>query len=76
MRFSLRLTVLFGFFLSLFAILSMRLWFVQIAEGAAALEATDNQSWVSIDTPAPRGDIRDQQRPGVGHQQVRACRRG
>lgn len=59
MRFSLRLTVLFGLFLSLFAILSMRLWFVQIAEGASAVEATDSQSWVSVDTPAPRGDIRD-----------------
>ena len=59
MRFSLRLTVLFGLFLGLFAILSMRLWFVQIAEGAAAVEATDNQSWVTVDTPAPRGDIRD-----------------
>lgn len=59
MRFSLRLTVLFGFFLVLFGLLSMRLWFIQIAEGAAAVEATDNQSWVSVATPAPRGDIRD-----------------
>ena len=59
MRFSLRLTILFGFFLAMFGILSMRLWFVQVAEGAAAAEVADNQSWVAVDTPAPRGDIRD-----------------
>ena len=59
MRFSLRLTILFGFFLAMFGVLSMRLWFVQVAEGASAAELADSQSWVAVDTPAPRGDIRD-----------------
>jgi penicillin-binding protein 2 len=54
-----RLTVVFGVFLALFGMLGIRLWFVQIAEGAEAAEATENQAWVYVSTPAPRGDIRD-----------------
>lgn len=59
MRSGARLTVVFGVFLALFGMLGIRLWFVQIAEGAEAAEATENQAWVYVSTPAPRGDIRD-----------------
>ncbi len=59
MRSGARLTVVFGVFLALFGMLGIRLWFVQIAEGAEAAEATENQAWVYVPTPAPRGDIRD-----------------
>ncbi|GIU92239.1 MAG: penicillin-binding protein 2 [Acidimicrobiia bacterium] len=54
-----RVAVLFAVCLALFGLLGMRLWFIQVAEGAEAAEVTENQSWVEIDTPAPRGDIRD-----------------
>jgi penicillin-binding protein 2 len=54
-----RITVLLGVFIGLFGMLGMRLWFVQIAEGAQAAEVTDTQAWVTVSTPAPRGDIYD-----------------
>jgi penicillin-binding protein 2 len=54
-----RITVLLGVFIGLFGMLGMRLWFVQIAEGATAAEVTDTQAWITISTPAPRGDIYD-----------------
>jgi penicillin-binding protein 2 len=59
MRNGARLTGLFGLFLLLFSMLGIRLWFVQIAEGAEAAEITESQAWVYVSTPAPRGDIRD-----------------
>ncbi|MDX1448284.1 MAG: penicillin-binding transpeptidase domain-containing protein [Acidimicrobiia bacterium] len=59
MRTTARMTVLLGVFIGLFGMLGIRLWFVQIAEGAVAAEATDTQAWVRIATPAPRGDIYD-----------------
>ncbi len=46
-------------FLFLFAILALRLWSMQVAEGAAAAEYISDQSWIRVQTPAPRGDIRD-----------------
>lgn len=54
-----RLGALLVVFLTMFSALGLRLWFVQIAEGAAAAEVTQGQSWVYVATPAPRGDIRD-----------------
>jgi penicillin-binding protein 2 len=54
-----RITVLLGVFIGLFGMLGMRLWFVQIAEGATAAGVTDTQAWITISTPAPRGDIFD-----------------
>lgn len=59
MRTTARITVLLGVFIGLFGMLGMRLWFVQIAEGAVAAEVTDTQAWITISTPAPRGDIYD-----------------
>lgn len=53
------MTVLLGLFVGLFGMLGIRLWFVQIAEGAVAAEVTDTQAWIRISTPAPRGDIFD-----------------
>ena len=53
------MTVLLGVFVGLFGMLGIRLWFVQIAEGAVAAEVTDTQAWIRISTPAPRGDIFD-----------------
>lgn len=51
--------MLFGVFVGLFGLLGMRLWFVQIADGAVAAAATASQAWIPISTPAPRGDIYD-----------------
>lgn len=59
MRTTARMTVLLGVFIGLFGMLGIRLWFVQIAEGAVAAEVTDTQAWIRIATPAPRGDIYD-----------------
>ncbi len=59
MKFTTRLAVLFVMFLGLFSMLGVRLWFLQIAEGAEAAEASLAQSWVTVDTPAPRGEIYD-----------------
>lgn len=61
MKFTTRLAVMFGIFLVAFSMLGMRLWFIQIAEGAEAAEEAQGQSWVYVETPAPRGDIRDRQ---------------
>jgi len=58
-KFSSRLGILSGLTLILFGMLGMRLWFIQVAEGAAAAQQTESQSWVYIGTEAPRGDIRD-----------------
>lgn len=46
-------------FLGLFAVLALRLWSMQVAEGAIAAEVISDQSWIRVATPAPRGDIRD-----------------
>jgi penicillin-binding protein 2 len=50
-------------FVVLFSMLGIRLWFIQVAEGAKAAVEVSNQSWIVINTPAPRGDILD--RKGV-----------
>jgi len=54
-----RVAILFGVFTLLFGVLGMRLWFVQVAEGAEAATITEEQSWVYLPTAPPRGDIRD-----------------
>jgi penicillin-binding protein 2 len=58
-KFTTRLAILLGAFTVLFSMLGIRLWFLQIAEGAEAAEVTASQDWVVVPTPAPRGDIRD-----------------
>ncbi len=59
MKYTTRLGVVFTLFVSLFSILVLRLWFVQIAEGAEAVSAVERQSDLVISSPAPRGDIYD-----------------
>lgn len=59
MKFTTRLAVLLGMFLVMFSMLGIRLWFIQVAEGAQAAVLASDQSWVVQSTPAPRGEIRD-----------------
>ncbi len=63
MKFGTRLTVVAAAFVAMFGVLGIRLWFVQVAEGAQSAEIAEEQTWVRIDTQAPRGDIVD--RSGV-----------
>ena len=59
MKFTTRLAVLLGIVIIMFSMLGVRLWFIQIAEGAEAAELASGQSWIVQLTPAPRGEIRD-----------------
>jgi penicillin-binding protein 2 len=58
-KFTTRLAVILGMFFVMFSMLGIRLWFIQVAEGAQAAEIASGQSWVVQRTPAPRGEIRD-----------------
>jgi penicillin-binding protein 2 len=62
-KFTTRLAVLLSSVVVLFSMLGIRLWFLQVAEGAQAAEAVADQRWITYSTQAPRGDIRD--RDGV-----------
>lgn len=59
MKYTTRLGVVFTIFISLFSILGLRLWFVQIAEGAEAVSQAEGQSVIEVMIPAPRGDVFD-----------------
>lgn len=59
MKYTTRLGVTFTLFISMFSILTLRLWFVQVAEGAQAAELAQRQSILEVEVPAPRGDIFD-----------------
>ncbi len=59
MRFALRLSVLGLVFVTMFSVIGLRLWFVQVAEGPAIAEAAVEQTWLTSLTEAPRGDITD-----------------
>lgn len=61
MKYTTRLGVVFTLFISLFSVLVLRLWFVQIAEGAEAVTAAERQSAIDVNIAAPRGDIFDSQ---------------
>ena len=63
MKFGVRLTVVAASFVAMFGVLGIRLWFVQVAEGAQSAQIAEQQTWVRIDSQAPRGDIVD--RTGV-----------
>jgi penicillin-binding protein 2 len=43
----------------MFAVLGLRLWFVQVAQGAQSAQEAVEQTWVQIESQAPRGDILD-----------------
>lgn len=59
MKFTTRLAVLLGVVILMFSMLGVRLWFIQVAEGAQAAEIAAGQNWIVQSTPAPRGEIKD-----------------
>ncbi len=59
MKFAVRLTSLGAIFVAMFAIVGLRLWFVQVAEGRSYAEAAEELTWISRFSYAPRGDIYD-----------------
>ena len=59
MRFAFRLTTLGILFMAMFAVLGLRLWFVQVAEGPQIAQAAEEATWLSQSSFAARGDILD-----------------
>ena len=59
MKFAVRLSFLGLAFVTMFAVLGLRLWVVQVASGPAIAQAAENQTWLSSTSQAPRGDIYD-----------------
>lgn len=59
MKFGARLTILATVFLAMFGVVGIRLWFVQVAEGAQSAEIVEEQTWVQIRSEPARGDIFD-----------------
>lgn len=59
MKFALRLSVLGMVFVSMFSVIGLRLWFVQVAQGPEIAQAADDQAWLTKTSHAPRGDIYD-----------------
>lgn len=43
----------------MFGVVGIRLWFVQVAEGAQSAEIVEEQTWVQINSEPARGDIFD-----------------
>lgn len=56
---ALRVTVLGGFALAMFAIIFFRLWFLQVLNGHTYVAQAQQNQVRSISTPAPRGEILD-----------------
>ena len=54
-----RIPVLGLVFLALFSVLTLRLWYLQVARGETAEVEVAQQQIAVVDTPAPRGEIRD-----------------
>ena len=50
MKFGTRLTLVAAAFVAMFGVLGIRLWFVQVAEGAQSAEIAEEQTWVRIDS--------------------------
>jgi penicillin-binding protein 2 len=61
MSFGLRLSVLGLAFIGLFAVLLLRLWDMQLVEAQAYQEQADSNLVRFVETPAPRGEVRDAQ---------------
>jgi penicillin-binding protein 2 len=59
MKFALRLSVLGMVFVSMFSVIGLRLWFVQVAQGPDIAQAADEQAWLKKTTHASRGNIYD-----------------
>lgn len=59
MRFALRLSVIGLIFVSMFSVIGLRLWFIQVAEGPSIAQAAAEQTWIRSSVQAARGDIYD-----------------
>jgi penicillin-binding protein 2 len=59
MKFALRLTTLGVVFISMFSVIGLRLWFVQVAEGPQIAQAAEEATWIGKSSYASRGDIYD-----------------
>lgn len=59
MRFAVRLSVVGLVFVTMFSVVGLRLWFIQVAQGPAIASAATEQTWIQRSVHAPRGDIFD-----------------
>ena len=59
MKFAVRLSFLGLAFVTMFSVLGLRLWFVQVASGPAIARAAEEQTWLSKTSQASRGNIYD-----------------
>ncbi len=59
MSFGVRVSVLGLVFLALFSVLALRLWSVQVVQASQLAEQAETNQLKVIETPAPRGEIRD-----------------
>lgn len=59
MRFAVRVGIVGLVFVSMFSLVGLRLWFIQVAEGPAVAAAATEQTWIQRSVYAPRGDIYD-----------------
>jgi penicillin-binding protein 2 len=59
MKFALRLATLGIVFISMFSVIGLRLWFVQVAQGPQIAQAAEDSTWIGKSSEAPRGDIFD-----------------
>jgi len=59
MKFALRLTTLGIVFTLMLAVIGLRLWFVQVAEGPQTAQAAEELAWLGKTSYGPRGDIFD-----------------
>jgi len=58
-KFGFRLATIGLVFVAMFSVLVLRLWFVQVAEGASIAAAAEELAWQTRTFEAPRGDIFD-----------------
>lgn len=59
MKFGFRLAAMSFVFVAMFTMLGLRLWFIQVAEGATMVEEAQELAWQTQSYEAPRGDIYD-----------------
>lgn len=59
MKFALRLATIGVVFISMFSVIGLRLWFVQVAEGPEIAQAAEESTWIGKSSYASRGDIFD-----------------
>ncbi len=59
MKFALRLATLGVVFITMFSVIGLRLWFVQVAEGPQIAQAAEESTWIGKSSYASRGEIFD-----------------